>query len=406
MNAEDRDESLTKAGPLQGVRVLDISRFIAGPYAGQLLGHLGADVVKVEEPGNGDPMRHLSKFTTAAGSSHFLAGNASKRSVTIDLKAAAGRDLFLRLVAHCDVLIENFRPGVMERLGLGHDILVAANPRLILSSVTGFGKTGPWRDWAAYDLIAQAMGGGMSLTGRAGEPAVKMGVPIGDVGASLYAVIGILAALYHRDRTGRGEVIDVGMFDVQLSLLNYHAHYYWASGQSPEPEGDRHPNIVPYQTFETATRPLVVAVYGDPFWPGFCRALTIPDIERDPRFACNAQRLANAATLEPILAEHFLTRSREAWLTLLTEQGVPAGPLHSVGEAVDSSQAHVREMVVEVDGPDGAPLNMLGSPLKFRNCDTSITAPPALGAHTDEILRDWAGCAPDELAKLRGDAII
>ncbi len=256
------------SGPLAGLKVLDISRFMSGPFAGQILAHLGADVVKVEEPQQGDPMRHLSEHAAELGSGHFLAGNASKRSVTLNLRKEEGKQAFLRLVDNTDVVIENLRPGVMDRLGLSHAMLMAHNPELVIASLSGFGQTGPWRDWVAYDLVAQAAGGAMSLTGWPGERPVKMGVPIGDVGASLYLVIGLLAALRRRDREGRGEVVDVGMMDVQLALLNYHAHSYWLSGEDPQPEGDGHPNIVPYQGFETKTRPIVVAVYGDPFCPG------------------------------------------------------------------------------------------------------------------------------------------
>jgi crotonobetainyl-CoA:carnitine CoA-transferase CaiB-like acyl-CoA transferase len=390
-----------RRGALAGLRVLDISRFIAGPYAGQVLGHLGADVVKVEEPGEGDPMRHLSKYSAADGSAHFLSGNASKRSVTLNLRSADGKAAFSRLLASCDVLIENFRPGVMERLGLGSESLLQAHPRLIIASVTGFGQTGPWKNWAAYDLIAQAVGGGMSLTGWPGESAAKMGVPIGDVGASLFGVIGILAALHRRERSGRGEFIDISMMDVQLSLLNYHAHYFWLSGVEPQPEGDAHPNVVPYQTFQTEDRPLVAAVYGDPFWPGFCRALALEELTEDARFATNRLRHANKAQLLEILVTRFATRAREYWLARLIANGVPAGPLNSVGEAVSSEQARARDMVVQVNGSDAKPLNLLGSPLKFHGCDTRVTAPPQLGAHTAEVLQEWAGFGADEVEALR-----
>jgi len=369
--------------------VLDISRFIAGPFAGQLLGHLGADVVKVEEPGRGDPMRGLSKYGDEGMSAHFLAGNASKRSIELDLKSDSGHDTLCRLLEKADVLIENFRPGVMDKLKLSHAWLQERYPRLIIASVTGFGQSGPWRHDAAYDLIAQAAGGGMSLTGRSGEAPVKMGLPIGDVGASLYAVIGVLAALNRRRETGRGDVVDIGMMDVQLSLLNYHAHYYWISGEEPQPEGDSHPNIAPYQTFSASDRPFVVAVYGDPFWPGFCRAAGCVELEDDPRFSTNARRREHVDALVDILASIFAKKSRAHWLDRLREEGVPAAPLHSVGEALNSEQAQARNMSVLAEAPDGATVRVLGSPLKFASARTRITPPPVLGADMAVVMRAW-----------------
>ncbi|MBM3554332.1 MAG: CoA transferase [Alphaproteobacteria bacterium] len=391
----------TRPGPLAGLKVLDVSRFVAGPFAAQVLGHLGADVVKVEQPESGDPMRHLSKHAISLGSAHFLSANASKRSLTLDLGTAKGRDVFLRLLAGTDALVENFRPGVMERLGLARADLVARNPRLIVASISGFGQSGPWRDWVAYDLIAQAAGGAMSLTGWPGERAAKMGVPIGDLGASLYLVIGLLAALHRRDRLGHGEIIDVGMMDVQLSLLNYHAQSFWLSGEEPQPQGDGHPNIVPYQAFDSKTRPFVVAVYGDRFWPGFCKALDAPGLRDDPRFDSNAKRCLNKATLVALLQTVFARHSREHWIERLSAEGVPVGPLNTVGEAVGSPQALAREMTVELPQTDGTSLRMLGSPIKFNHCDPVVGLPPALGADTDQVLATWGGFAQREIAALR-----
>lgn len=405
MSGDDRS-TRERGGPLAGLKVLDLSRFVAGPFAAQILGHLGADVVKVEDPAAGDPMRHLSKHSTPLGSAHFLSANASKRSLTLDLRLPQGKEAFLRLLATTDVLIENFRPGVMGRLGLAHDELLAVNPRLIVASVSGFGQTGPWRDWVAYDLVAQAAGGGMSLTGRPGERTVKMGVPIGDLGASLYAVIGLLAALRRRDDLGRGEIVDVGMMDVQLSLLNYHAHSYWISGEEPQPEGDGHPNIVPYQAFESGTGPFVVAVYGDRFWPGFCRALGSEGLEQDPRFNANAKRCRNKLELVALLQSIFVQRPREYWLERMSREGVPIGPLNSVGEALTSPQSIARGMTVDVNQSGGETLRLLGSPIKFGQAQAIVEPPPALGAHTDEILTSWGGFTKDQIGALRRAEVI
>lgn len=400
------NESESPNGPLQGLRVLDISRFIAGPFAGQILGQLGAEVVKVEEPGSGDPMRHLSKYSTKTGSAHFLSGNACKKSLTLNLRAEEGREVFRRLLEDCDILVENFRPGVMARLGLPYDELLERYPKLIIATVSGFGQSGPWKDRAAYDLIAQAAGGGMSLTGWPGDQPVKMGIPIGDVGGSLYAVIGILAALNKRHESGKGELVDISMMDVQLSLLNYHAHYYWLSGESPQPEGDSHPNIVPYQAFETADRPVVVAVYGDPFWPGFCRAANLESLSEDGRFATNELRRTNKVALLDILSPHFKTRSQTYWLDRLIDEGVPVGPLNNVGEALESEQALARNMIVTAGTASGEEIRLLGTPVKLRSGAVAVTAPPSLGEHSEEVLVDWGGYPRDYIEKLRDNGTI
>lgn len=392
--------------PLAGVRVLDMSRYIAGPYCGQLLAYLGAEVIKVEPPGKGDPMRTLSKYEAGGYSAHFAAGNASKASVAIDLRSEAGRALFLDLVKHSDVVIENFRPGIMEKMGLAPTRLREINPRLIVVSVTGFGQDGPWRDWAAYDLIAQAVGGGLSLTGRPGEKPVKMGVPIGDVGASIYAALSVCAALYRREHTQAGDAIDISMMDVQISLLNYHAHYYWISGKSPEPEGDGHANITPYQSYASLTRPFVVAVYGDRFWAPFCRAIERPDLIDDARFATNTLRMARKGELEEILAEHFLTKRRAYWLDRLASEGVPNAPLNSVGEALDNEHAAFRKMTREVHSGTGNSLNVIGSPMKFADYEHTPKAPPLCGEHTQHILQDILGLDQAEIDKLRNDGVV
>jgi len=392
-------------GPLAGVRVLDISRFIAGPYGGQLLAFLGAEVIKVEAP-DGDPMRELSKYQQDGFAAHYLSGNASKKSVTLNLKHAEGRRVFLELVAHADVVLENFRPGTMERLNLDYEQLKRVNPKIILGSVTGFGQSGPWKDLPAYDLIAQAAGGGMSLTGRPGEAPVKMGVPIGDLGAGVFIALGIAAALYRRKCSGEGEAIDVSMMDVQLSLLNYHAHYYWMSGESPEPEGDGHPNVVPYQSFRTSTGPMVVAVYGDPFWPGFCDALERPDLLKNVRYATNDLRCKNRSSLIQLLQSHLLGAPRELWLQRLIEHGIPAAPLHTVGEALESPQAIARNMALSVRGHNDKEVTLLGNPIKLRSGTPVPAAPPGLGQHTDDVLCGLLGYTMTDVAKLRQAGVL
>jgi crotonobetainyl-CoA:carnitine CoA-transferase CaiB-like acyl-CoA transferase len=393
-------------GPLHGVRVLDLSRYMAGPYGGMLLAHLGAEVVKIESPRGGDPMRRVSLHFQDGLSAHFASGNVSKKSVTLDLWHPDGRTVFLGLVARADVVLENFRPGTLGKLELDWDDLSRVNPRIVLASVSGFGQTGPWREHASYDLIAQAVGGGMSLTGEPDRAPVKMGVPIGDLAAGVFAALGVLAALHRRGETGEGARVDVGMMDVQLSLLNYLAHYYWASGQVPEPEGSGHPNVVPYQIFPTPTGHLAVAVFGDHFWPGFCRAIELPMLADDPRFATNELRCRHREALVSRLEERLGSAPREHWLGRLASEGVPAGPVHRVDEALASTQAQARRMVVEAKGPSGAPLRLLGNPIKIDAAEPEITRPPTLGEHTDEVLRDLLGLDEHAVNDLRRRGVV
>ncbi|MBI4607751.1 MAG: CoA transferase [Candidatus Rokubacteria bacterium] len=404
--AEPSPEPRGVVGPLNGVRILDLTRYMAGPYGTMLLAHLGAEVIKVEEPKTGDPMRQVSLYFQDGLSAHFVSGNVSKKSLTLNLRHPEGRRIFLELVARADIVVENFRPGTMAKLGLDYERLRAVNPRIILGSISGFGQTGPWRDLPSFDLVAQAVGGGMSLTGEPGKAPVKMGIPIGDLGAGVFAALGLVAALYCRETTGQGEWVDVGMMDVQLSLLNYLAHYYWASGNVPGPEGAGHPNVVPYQIFWTPTGYLAVAVYGDHFWTGFCRALELSELIDDPRFASNDLRCEHRESLIRILEERIASRPREDWMGRFAEEGIPAGPVYRVDDSLASPQARARQMVVEVKGPSGNPLKLLGAPFKFQNPGEKITPPPTLGQHTLELLRDLLGYADGQVDALRREGVI
>src|SRR3990172_8963971 len=360
------------AGPLAGVRVLDLTRYLAGPYGTQLLGYLGAEVIKVETPGRGDPMRALSRYTQDGLSAHFVSGNACKKSVCLNLRDPRGREVFLEMVAQADAVVENFRPEVLGSLGLDFPALQAANPRIVLGSVSGFGQTGPWRDWTAFDLGA----------------------------------LGVVAALFRARETGRGEAVDVSMMDVQLSLLNYHAHYYWASGETPEAEGSGHPNIVPYRIFVTPTGYLALAVYGDHFWPGFCRALELDHLAEDPRFATNDARCLHREALEPLVEARLASRPKEEWMARLGREGVPAAPVHRVGEALESLQAEARRLVRTGKGPSGAEGKVLGSPIKFGGGEAPLTAPPALDQDTDDVLRGLLGYDDDRIRELRREGVI
>ncbi|HEY7677240.1 MAG TPA: CaiB/BaiF CoA-transferase family protein [Candidatus Methylomirabilis sp.] len=396
-------------GPLSGIRVLDVTRVMAGPYCTMLLGFLGAEVIKVEDPAGGDPARAASLYFDRGLSAFFISGNAAKKSVTLNLKAPRGRDVLLALARRCDVFVENFRPGVAEKLGIGPATLRQANPRLVTCSISGYGSWGPYRDYPAFDLTVQAMAGTMSFTGEPGRPPAKMGVPIGDLGGGAFGAYGIVAALYDRERTGRGTHVDVAMFDVQLSLLNYHAQYYLTSGVNPEPVGSAHPNTVPYQAFRTRDGYLAVAILGaERFWPRFCEAIGLPELGRDPRFATNGQRVEQKAVLVPMLEARLAERTSEAWMQVLTKAEVPCAPVNRVAEALASPQTAARDMLRQVLHPAGdGTMTVVGNPVKVAGHEGApIGPPPLLGQHTDEVLRDLLGYDAAAIADLRAsDAV-
>ena len=396
-------------GPLAGVRVLDLTRVMAGPYCTMLLGFLGAEVIKVEDPDGGDPSRTASLYFDRGLSAFFISGNASKKSVTLNLKAPRGREILLALAGRCDVFVENFRPGVADRLGIGPATLREANPRLITCSISGYGSWGPYRDYPAFDLTVQAMGGPMSITGEPGQPPIKMGVPIGDLGGGVFGAYGVVSALYERERAGRGTHVDVGMFDVQLSLLNYHAQYYLTSGVDPEPVGSAHPNTVPYQAFQTKDGYLVVAILGaERFWPRFCEAISLPELGRDPRFATNRLRVEQKAVLVPILEARLAERTSAEWMDVLTKAEVPCAPVNRVSEALASPQTAARDMLQSVLHPAGeGVLRLVGNPVKIAGHEgTPVGPPPLLGQHTEEVLQDLLGYDAATIAALRADEVI
>ncbi len=396
-------------GSLSGIRVLDVTRVMAGPYCTMLLAFLGAEVIKVEDPDGGDPSRVASLYFDRGLSAFFISGNAAKKSVTLNLKAPRGRDVLWALAARCDVFVENFRPGVAEKLGIAPAALREANPRLITCSISGYGSWGPYRDYPAFDLTVQAMAGAMSITGEPGRPPAKMGVPIGDLGGGVFGAYGIVAALYGRERTGRGTHVDISMFDVQLSLLNYHAQYYLTSGVNPEPVGSAHPNTVPYQAFKTKDGYIVVAILGaERFWPPFCEAIGLPDLGRDARFRTNAQRLEQKAALVPLLEARLAERTTAEWMEALTKAEVPCASVNRVGEALASPQAAAREMLVQVPHPCGeGTIPLVGNPVKMAGYEGApIGPPPLLGQHTEEVLRDLLGHDAAAIAELRATAVI
>ena len=338
--------------PLSGVRVLDLTRVLAGPMATCILGDLGADVVKVEEP-EGDHVRTLPPFYPGEQSHYFLAINRNKRSIVVDVKTDEGRDLILDLVAHCDVVVENFRPGVLQRLGLGFETLKARRPDLILCSISGFGRSGPLRDQPSFDLVSQARSGVMSITGEADGPPTKLGLPLGDLGGGLWAAIAILAALHRRDRDGAPQHVDLSLLDGLMGLLGYLGQLALMTGQSPGRVGSGHHHIVPYGRFETADGYLVLALHVGAFWRRFCLAVDREDLITDPRFIDTAARRDNREDLQDIVEQILRTKTREEWEVVLSEADIPHGPVLDVVEALHQGTPRGTGLDHDRDPPDG-----------------------------------------------------
>ncbi|MBI2468318.1 MAG: CoA transferase [Candidatus Rokubacteria bacterium] len=391
-----------------GVRILDLSRMLAGPYGSMLLADLGAEVIKIEEPRGGDPMRAMGPPFLDGESAYFLAINRNKRSVALDLERSEGGEVFFDLCRVADVVWENFRPGVMARLGCEPAKLRELNPRLVVCSISAYGQTGPYRDWPAFDLALQAMGGAMSITGEEGRPPVRMGLPMGDLAGGMFGALAVAGALYRRTQTGEGSVIDLSLLDCQASLLTYVAQYFWADGRVPWRVGSGHTSVVPYQAFQAKDGGfLVVAVFAEKFWGGFCRAIERPELEADPRFDTNVKRVERKAELIPLLEAIFPQRMTADWLARLHKEGVPAAPIQRVDEVLRDPQVLLREMVVDLEHPKLGAVKTLGTPIKPTGAPPFRPAPPpALGEHTDAILRGLLGYSAERIGALRAAGIV
>jgi crotonobetainyl-CoA:carnitine CoA-transferase CaiB-like acyl-CoA transferase len=385
-------------GALSHIRVLDLSRILAGPWASQVLGDLGAEVIKIENPEGGDDTRHwgppyLPDDNGAATdeSAYFMCANRNKRSVCVDMKSADGQAQLRELAKSCDVVIENFKVGGAAKFGLDYESLSAINPRIVYCSITGFGQTGPLSQRPGYDFLVQAMGGLMSVTGAAdGEPGAgpqKVGVALTDIMTGLYAVIGIQAALVERENSGLGQHVDLALLDVTAATLANQATNYLVGGVNPTRLGNAHPNIVPYQSFVVSDGHLIVAVGNDSQFQRYVKALGCAEVAQDPRFTSNRDRVLNRDTLAPILQTRMLERTREEWIVLLEEAGVPVGPINTVADVFAEPQIQAREMQVNLPHPLNQDLQLVGNPIKLSRTPVEYrSAPPMLGEHTDEVL--------------------
>ncbi|AKM39974.1 CaiB/BaiF CoA transferase family protein [Burkholderia contaminans] len=405
-------------GALSHIRVLDLTRVLAGPWCAQTLADFGADVIKVERPGAGDDTRHWgppylkdADGADTAEAAYYLAANRNKRSVTVDIATPEGQQIVRELAAQSDVVLENYKVGQLKKYGLDYDSLRAVNPDLVYCSVTGFGQTGPYAHRAGYDFIIQGIGGFMSITGeRDGEPGggpQKAGVAIADLATGLYSTIAVLAALAHRDRTGEGQYIDMALLDVQVALLANMNTNFLASGKPPVRWGNAHPNIVPYQTFQTRDGWIIVAVGNDGQFRKFVEAGGRPELADDERFATNPSRVRHRDTLVPILAEMVKARDKADWIGALEAAGVPCGPINDLDEVFDNEQVVARGMQVSLPHPCGADAKLVRNPIRMSATPPEArTAPPLLGAQTDDVLRDMLGYDDAKIATLRAKQAI
>ncbi len=395
-------EGFFRGGPLADVRVLDLTRVLAGPFGTLLLGDLGADVIKVEAPDRGDDVRTIPPFKNGL-SHYFLAVNRNKRSVVIDLKHREGREVLLDLVAQSDVVVENFRPGVLDRLGLGYEALAQRRADVILCSISGFGATGPLSDRPSFDLVTQALTGVMSVTGEEGRPPVKLGLPIGDQSGGLFGSIAILAALSERHATGRGQWIDLSLYDCVISLLGYLAEIYFYTGESLGPVGSGHHSIVPYGAFECQDgRYVILALHTGVFYRKFCQLIGREDLTTDQRFHNTTERRKNKAELTAIVAEIMRQKPLNEWLEILEAGDIPSAPVHTVAEALQDPHTLARGMVRTLNDPRAGPVQVLGRPIKLPlRQEPELRPPPELGEHTAEVLSGLLGYGPERIEALR-----
>jgi len=378
-------------GPLEGLKVLDLTRVLAGPYCTMILADLGADVIKVEMPVTGDDSRHFGPYQKGE-SAYFMSLNRNKRSIVLDLKSPEGKATLKALLMKMDVVVENFRPGTMEKLGFGYEDIKTYHPSIIYAAASGFGHTGPYSDRPAYDGVVQAMGGIMSITGQVGGEPTRVGPSVGDINAGMFTAIGILAALNHRHKTGEGQKVDVAMLDCQVAILENAIARYVVTGEVPKPAGNKHASIVPFEPFETADGEIMIAAGNDNLWRTFCKVSGLEALASDPRFDTNPNRLENYENLRPLVATAVREKTTAQWQSILDQAGVPNGPINTVDKVIENEQVLARDMIIEVEHPVAGKLKMPGIPVKLSATPGAILSPaPTLGQHTDEVLKEFLG---------------
>lgn len=394
-------------GPLTGIRVIDLTRVVSGPYCTMTLGDMGAEVIKVERPGDGDESRAFAPPYQGDQSAYYLSVNRNKRGMTLDLKQPRGKEILWALIEMSDVLVENFRPGVMDRLGFSFDDVHSRKPDLIYASISGFGNSGVARDRPGYDVIVQGESGIMDITGTPDGPPQKVGTSIADLVTGMTAVNGILAALHVRHETGRGQHIDISMFESTAAMLTFNAGMYFATGQNPTRRGNAHPTIVPYEAFEASDGWFNLGVANDALWEKFCGVIARKDLLSDPRYAHAPDRVAHRETLLPVLCEIFRTRTRDEWISAFQAAGIPAAPVRTVAEVCDGEILSSRDMIATMPHPTAGEISTIKSPLHFS--ETLIDqyhAPPSLGEDTDAVLSELLGLDRDEITALHKNNVV
>ena len=392
--------------PLSGVRVIDVTQIMAGPFCTMLLGDMGADVIKIEKPDGGDDIRRSGPPFVAGDSAAFLNIGRNKRSVVIDIKTPDGSKIVRRLARTADIFVQNLRPGRIEGFGLGYDDLRAFNPSIVYATITGYGRTGPYKDKPGFDLMAQGMSGIMGVTGHPGQPPVKVSVPITDLNAGLFTAFGVLAAYVNRLKTGTGQHVDSSLLEAGVAYTFWESAIYFATGSPPGPNGSAHQLSAPYQALPTSDGYLTIGGATQSNWERLCRAVGRAELLSDPRFAANADRMANRAALERTLSETFMTRTTAHWLGVLDRAGVPCGPINDMSQVYDDPQVIARDMVVDIDHPTAGAIRNVGIPVKFSETPGTVRRPPPrLGEHTHEVLVEF-GYTADEIAALERGGIV
>jgi len=393
--------------PLRGIRVLDLSRILAGPYCTMMLGDLGAEIIKVEQPRVGDGTRQWGPPFKGGESAYFICINRNKKSITVNLKHPRGIKIIKQLVEKSDVLVENFRYGTMDKLGLDYETLKKINPKLIYCTISAFGTTGPYRELPGYDFLVQAMGGIMSITGEPDGPPMKVGVAIVDVTAALYATSAILAALFYREKTGEGQKVETSLIEAQVAWLINVGSNYLVSGEVPKRYGNAHPNIVPYQVFKAKDGYVALAIGNDLQWKKFCELAGVKELAENPKFETNPKRVENRKELIKILDKLMLEKRGKEWIKLCRDNGIPCGPINTIDKVFNDPQVLNRGMVVEVDHPTAGKIKLAGIPMKFSRTPAFVKSPPPLlGEHTNEVLSNLLGYSKEEILNLRKEQVI